>query len=379
MKFRDYFEITDRRTTVEGFLEVSAKIARSGIQEYYTGEFARSSLPLEYQADSSTVLRILRPETEVFDESVMRSFAHKPVTDGHPKEFVSASNVKDLQVGFSKHDVRREGSAVAVDLVIQDQNMIEQVEKGKNQLSAGYEADLVWASGVDDQHGVYDAQMHNIQPNHIAIVDVARGGSELKLNDSWPDKRDSQNQTQEVRKMATRVIDGIAVEFSDQAAGAYDKKVADLDATKGELDAASQQLTDMQAQVDKLQGLLDAEKEKALKSDELDSLISARLGLIDAAKKIASEVDYTGLNDNEIRIAAIKAKGPSLDLEGKSTDYLTAMFDSFSLQAPKDEGLEELNAGFKDGDKLDIVDESREKFLERSRNGWKKPIGTEVN
>jgi hypothetical protein len=381
MNFRDYGEITDRKITTEGFLEVGAKVARSGVQEYYAGEFVRDELPLEFQDDPNMVLQILRPEAEVFDERVLQAFAHRPVTDGHPREFVNSQNVKDVQVGFSKHNVRRDGSAIAVDLVVQDQQMIKQVREGQNQLSAGYKADVIWASGTDDQFGVFDAKMTNIQPNHIAIVDVARGGSELTLNDSWPaNKQDSQKNKTEDHKMATRVIDGITVEFSDQAAEAFDKKAAELEAKQGELDATSQKMTDMQAQIDKLQGLYDAEKENALKSDELDALVSDRMQLIDAAKKIAPKVDFKGLGDSEIKAAAIKVAAPTVDLTGKSADYVTAMFDSFAMREVKDKGLEKLNEGLKDDGELSLADEARKKFRERSENAWKKPFtATEVN
>jgi hypothetical protein len=365
--------------TSEGYLEVGAKVARSGIQEYFAGEFVRDELPLELQNDSGAIVRILRPEKEVFDERVLAAFAHRPVTDGHPAEFVNSKNVRDVQVGFSKADVKRDGSAIAVDLVVQDEQMIKQIQGGQNQLSAGYKADITWASGDDEQHGVFDAYMTDIQPNHIAIVDVARGGPELRLNDSWPNKQVSQKNKTEDHKMATRVIDGITIEFSDQAAEAFDKKAAELEAKQGELDATSQKLTDMQAQIDKLQGLYDAEKENALKSDELDSLVSARIDLIDAAKKIAPDVKCTGLSEQEIRVAAIKIVAPKIDLTDKSADYVTAMFDSFAMREVKDTGLDKLNKGLEDDGATNIADAAKQRYLERSRNAWKQPVFGEVN
>jgi hypothetical protein len=378
MDFRDIGEIVDRKLTAEGFLEASAKIARSGIQEYYAGEFMRDELPDSLQSDPNNVIRLLRPEHEVFDTRVLSAFAHRTVTDGHPPEFVSSKNIKKYQVGFSKEKVRRDGNAIGVDLVIQDQKMIRQIQEGQNQLSAGYGADVVWESGIDESDGIYDGYMTNIEPNHIAIVDVARGGPELRISDSWP-KGKPVGHKQGGLKMATRLIDGITVEFSDQAAEAYDKKAAELDAKQGELDATSQKMTDMQARVDKLEGELAAEKAKALKVEDVDRLVSERIMLVDAAHKIAPELECTGLTDSEIRVAAIKIAAPDLDLTDKSADYIAGMFQSFAVREPVDTGLEKLNQGLVGDSAADIVDEARNKFLERSRDGWRKPIGSEVN
>ena len=82
----DKAKVTTRRITDEGFLEVTAKVGRPGIQEYVKGfDFKDAKLPKHIaEKPDGTIIRLLRPETEVFDSESMASFEGKPVTNKHP-------------------------------------------------------------------------------------------------------------------------------------------------------------------------------------------------------------------------------------------------------------------------------------------------------
>jgi hypothetical protein len=386
MDFFDKGEITDRSINEDGFLEVSAKIARSGIQEYFAGEFVRDDLPSELREDPSTVIRILRPDKEVFSDDAMKSFAFRPVTDNHPSDFVNSKNVTNLQVGFSKGEVKRNDNKVEVDLVIQDQRMIEKVNEGKNQLSAGYRADIRWKSGLDNNHGVYDAQMVGIRANHIALVDNARGGPELRLSDSWEGTgsmdfktwtdnkitlygHNEWSEKKEARTMATRVVDGITVEFSEQGAEVVDKLLTQAEAMQAKVDASEIAVKDAKKKVDELQGKLDAEKAKALKSEDLDQMVADRAELIDKAKGLVEDVETKGLSDIEIKKAVVSKLADGIDVTDKSADYVNAMFDAFVLQTPqKKNGLKSAVRALQDDgeNEGDIVEAARKRFRDRS-------------
>ena len=67
MNLTDLHKLTDRKYTPEGYLLVTAKVARAGIQDYGIFEFEKSQLPghLASKPDD-TRLRLLRPDSEVF-------------------------------------------------------------------------------------------------------------------------------------------------------------------------------------------------------------------------------------------------------------------------------------------------------------------------
>jgi hypothetical protein len=74
------------RLTRDGYLTANVRIARTGIQTYTAGE-----LGLTDRA-ASDIVSVYRPASEVFHQDAMRSMAHRPITDGHPREAVTADN-----------------------------------------------------------------------------------------------------------------------------------------------------------------------------------------------------------------------------------------------------------------------------------------------
>src|SRR5690606_13036081 len=133
--------------------------------------------------DRPTV-RVYRPETEVFSKDALHTYAHRPVTLDHPDEAVTADNWKDYAIGQTGGEVARDGEFVRVPLVLMDSKAIEAVENGKRELSMGYSAELVFDSGVTPDGQEYDAIQKNLRMNHLAVVTMARGGSQLKIGDN---------------------------------------------------------------------------------------------------------------------------------------------------------------------------------------------------
>jgi len=164
------------RTTADGYLAVQPRIARSGIQTYHGYELGRPEL--------STV-RVYRPEEEVFHKDAMRSFAHRPVTVDHPPVMVDASNWKKYAVGHTGDEIIREGDAIRVPMLLLDAQAIADVKNGKKQLSAGYYTEIKWEKGTTPTGAAYDAKQTRIRANHVAVVALARGGSMLRLGDSF--------------------------------------------------------------------------------------------------------------------------------------------------------------------------------------------------
>jgi uncharacterized protein len=236
MEFLDTLTLDGPRRTQDGYLVASVKVARTGIQIYSGREVDPENK--QGMRDRAEV-RIFRPEAEVFSKDALASFAHRPVTVNHPSEAVTADNWRKYSVGMTGDEIARDGETVRVPMVVMDAAAIRAIESGKRQISQGYNCDLVWENGVTTDGLEYDAKQTNIRGNHTAIVDMARGGPELKIGDEKP--------------MKTILIDGHSVEVSDAAEiaikvvtdrlAAADAKVATLTSDKGASDNKVVELT----------------------------------------------------------------------------------------------------------------------------------------
>lgn len=176
------FEMQDRfsfgdaaniRITNDGYLVATPRIARTGIQLYRGSEVGRPDL---------AVVRVLRSEDEVFKDSAMHSMAHRPITDDHPKEMVTADNWAKYSKGQSGGEVARDGEFIRVPMAVMDAKVIKKIKDGKAELSVGYSCEIHWENGEFNGQ-TYDALQKDIKGNHIAVVDAARGGDLLRIGD----------------------------------------------------------------------------------------------------------------------------------------------------------------------------------------------------
>ncbi|HIH0917196.1 TPA: DUF2213 domain-containing protein [Vibrio cholerae] len=164
---------TSREYTPEGFLKVSGRAAKTGIQEYYAHELGLNDRPHD------AVVRVMRFENEVFSQSALDSYIGCDITIEHPETFVNAQNFKSESVGLIT-SAKRDGDFVLVDMIVKDQSAIDAIHSGKVELSAGYQCRYEPAP----QGASYDFIQRDIKVNHLAITDKARGGSQVRLNDS---------------------------------------------------------------------------------------------------------------------------------------------------------------------------------------------------
>lgn len=164
------------RKLADGRIAAVARFARSGVYTYNGSEVGRPDL--------STV-NVYRPDTEVFDQAAMASFAHKAITVGHPSQAVTADNWSANSVGWTEGKIARDGEFVEIPLMLADASAVRAYESGEaRELSAGYTSDLVWGDGVAPDGSAYQATMRTIRGNHIALVPQGRAGSSCRIGDS---------------------------------------------------------------------------------------------------------------------------------------------------------------------------------------------------
>ncbi|MER8827224.1 DUF2213 domain-containing protein [Mesorhizobium sp. M0938] len=312
MNLFDKITLDGIRRTSDGYLVADAKVARTGIQEYRGWEVGKPDM---------AVVRVYRPEAEVFSKDALHSYAHRPVTLDHPDEAVTADNWRDHAIGQTGGDVARDGEFVRVPLVLMDAKAIEAVQNGKRELSMGYSAELVFDSGTTPSGEAYDAIQTNLRMNHLAVVTMARGGSQLKIGD----------EKEKTMTLKTVTVDGIPVEVTDQGAAVITtllQRLADSTAasTKTLADHATA-IAGKDAELAKKDAEIDDLKSKVLDAKAIDARVTARADLITKAKAIAADIQTDGKSDDDIRKAAVVAKLGDAAVKEKPQAYIDARFD----------------------------------------------------
>lgn len=308
MFFDDLKTTGKTRITKDGYLVAVAKVARTGIQEYLGSE-----LGLDKE-----IVRVMRPESEVFHKDSLASFVGKPMTNDHPSESVTAETWKRDAIGAIGEEVMRDGDYIRVPLIMMDAAAIEDYKAGKRELSMGYEADIEFV-----EHADYDAIQKNIRINHIALVDKGRAGG-AKIGDAGGQKTNGQSQKTEVNPMTKKVKFGdVTIEVSEQAAEAIEALTEQLKTAKEEAQAAAdakdKELAEKDGEIEKLKG-------NSMTADKLDAAIAERVAIIADAKKIA-DLDYSKKSPADIRRAAVAAVIGDDKLKDKSDAYVEARFD----------------------------------------------------
>lgn len=211
LSLTDRAEVRGARITRDGYLVADALVARANnIQEYLAGE-----LGLTDRAPGE-VVRIFRPESEVFAADSMASAAHRPITIDHPPVMVDAKNWKQYARGEMGDEIARDGEFVRVPVKVMDAEAIESVLADRQEFSMGYGVDLDMTAG-SYKGQAYDGSVKNIRYNHLAACRTARGGAELRITD---ERRDDARHPMKDQTMKTIMIDGVPVADVSPAAEA---------------------------------------------------------------------------------------------------------------------------------------------------------------
>lgn len=314
----------ERRTTRDGYLIASARVAKGdNVQEYLADEMPDA---IGHGFQPGQVVRVFRPASEVFSRDTMRSFAHRPVTFGHPSEPVTADTWKQFSAGQSGEDVARDGDFIRVPMLVMDRAAIDAVNAGTSELSMGYNADIDWSAGKTPSGLAYDAIQRNIRNNHIAIVDRARAGHEARIGDTG-DQTQLPADKDEGRKMAdnlqTVVIDGLSVETTKQGAEGIAKLQQQVTDAKAETTTALEGIATKDAELAKRDAEIDDLKSKVMDAGALDKAVQERSDLVMKAKAIV-DADYSGMADAEIRKSVVASY---CDVSGKPEAYIDVRFD----------------------------------------------------
>jgi hypothetical protein len=373
--------------TAEGFLAGRAVVTSVGVFTYL-------------DADGKET-RELRPPEEVFDRESLDSMKLKPVVNDHPNEKVTDENVQKYQVGslgsnpsstVQEHDwdgsytdweKRTDGFHVAIDMIVNNSDAVNEVLNGKRALSMGYECEIEAAPPGSVWCGMaYDCIQRKIRYNHAAIVDAARAGDAacIRLDGADAVLLINHQSYQEDKAMKKIRIDGVDYDGDERLIQFYQEQKSRADAVEKVLEAAKADqksaLSTMEAERDTYKDRADkAEKElkeaKALAADpkRIDEAVKAKVILMAAADRAGVDVK-DGMSDIEIKKAVVLAKFPAAKLDGKDEVYITARFDAAleALDGDADAAAREVAAD----SSLNAGSEDRSDVNSAYKNMWKR-------
>lgn len=375
MFLKDRLKITSQRKyTDEGFLKVPARIARTGIQEYYAAEMnADTTDPME-------IIKVYRPPEEVFSQGSLDSFSTKPVTNNHPPVLVDAENAKEYSVGMSGPEITQDGDYVSAMLIVTDAEAIKNIESGKVELSNGYTSDVDWTPGISPEGEQYDAIQRNIKGNHIAIVERGRAGPSCKVADNQPSIEEN---------LMKITIDGVDYEVSDQAGQAVTKlqtRCTDMEKEAKEKDEEMKKKEDEMEEKEKeakkaedsLKAKLDDAKSKLPTADQIDKMVVDRADFLDSVRKVFPDISIEGKTQDAIMKEVVGVKCSSVQLDSVSEDYIKSRFDML-VETVNENSQQNLDQAFtrqvvdsnSDEDNRPASIKAREKMMADSKEAWK--------
>ena len=289
--------------TDEGFIRDKPIVGRVGLLTYM-------------RADGTTRIEY-RPPDEAFNADSLQSLMGKPITVGH-KAMVTSKNVDSVNpVGSVLTAGVADGDNIRADI------MIYKLDTNARELSCGYSLDLDETPGVTPDGKRYDAVQRNIRYNHVAIVGKGRAGN-ARLN--MDGEQVFCEESEEVNRMKKIKLDnGIEYDAAPEVVVAFDAMQSELQDEKKKAETLTAEKDVLQAKVDALKAEK-KEMEKAHK-DSIDAAINERVSMLEIAKNHNIDKVDT-LTNEDIKKAVITAvHGDSINLDGKSADYIQAMYD----------------------------------------------------
>jgi hypothetical protein len=321
----------NQTSTPEGFLIChNVPISRTGWYEYLGEEIGA-------QDQAGKVVKVYRSPEEVFKPAAMASFEGKILTDEHPPVPLTPDNATLYAKGAVQNVRQGSGEEIDLliaDLVVYDKALIDEIQEGKREVSAGY--DLVY---VDMGDGTY--QQQQIVGNHVAVVKSGRAGDRVAIKDSKPNLP-SKGETkmgkkydlpQRKKSLMTDFL--VAVGLKQIAMDSEPEKIAEaVDAIIEERGAATDE--DTQEPQTPPQNPAPAKDEAqaptvAPQDAKLDKLIALVTQLVTAEKKEASPEDAI-----DALISELEGQSNDDDEEESHTIPAESMDDEGPVSDPED-------------------------------------------
>ncbi len=317
------------KKTKEGYLKGTAYISKfNNVQRYFNQD---GSERLEF-----------RPKDEVLKQEALESLKGIVITCEHPREsFVDSTNVDKFTVGYTGESIIINENKVGINLTITHKDAIAQIQRGKRGLSVGYSLSLRREDGVFEGKK-YTHVQENIIANHLSIVQEGNAGPDVKINtDSIQNNTDSIQQYRvdsfefemenkevnmdsvkenEVKEIVEDKVEDKEVVEDKVEDKTEDKVEAIVTANTDSLESAIKNLNSLVEKLTIIKNNNDSDK-------GFQEAVFARCNLLDNAKRVINVDKLHDKSDRFVMEEVLKSKDKTLNLDGKSEDYVKARFD----------------------------------------------------
>jgi hypothetical protein len=281
-------------------------------------------------ADGST-RKEYRPPDEVFKPESMNTARMMAVADDHPPKRVDSTNAITIMRGTTGNDVHQDGIYLASTIAVHDGALIAKMERGKRQVSCGYDCRIDATPGVSPEGETYDVVQRDIVYNHLAVVDRGRAGSEVRVRMDAATMDD--DVTQHEDSHMDKLIEALAAKADAERKLA--EMTVDRDAQRKRADTAEATAESLRKDTDA------ANKARKDAEDTFNARVQARADLLAVAAKYLrtddKADDVTKLSDKDIKIAIVKRVDGD-DLTGKSDDWVSAACEGAIKRAERGAG-----------------------------------------
>lgn len=336
MRFTDSAKIGGVKKTKEGYLVATARVARTGVQNYLASELGDVATNAGFKPGD--VVRVNRPESEVFSDKSLNTLTRLPVTVDHPVDQVTSDNWNQYAVGDVGDAYARDGVWVVVNPMIKDSRGVEASQTTHKEISMGYTANIVESA----DKSIADFDQTDIVFNHLSLVPKGRAGEQARIGDSWGTAPIADNQKggtpshDEGGHMADStksVILGdavVQVPVTDAALIEQFKK----DSAKALTDAKAEHKTAIEAKDEEIGTLkADLAAAKAAAVIDVDKLVADRSALVTQVKAIDAKIDPAGKTDAELRKAAVASRLGDEMVADAGESEINGMFKAIAKDA----------------------------------------------
>lgn len=296
-------------------------ISKSGVFQYLG-----KSISPELEPDK--VYNVWRPEEELNNPETIESFRLTPWIPEHVMLGAGFSPAETVGVqGVTGETVEFFGDTLYSKLKLFGDDLKKLIKAGLKELSCGFRCQWVIQGGITPAGQAYDVIQKQIRGNHLASVESARMGSDVRVAmdravfaldsiDFTPNPNhngDDMPVTKEVQQAIDEAIKPLQI-----ALDAAEKKVEEMEKDKKENPFVKKTAEDMEAE----------EKEEADKKAKADEKSKAMDSAISALKKEVETLKSTAMDGNAVMKAFAEKQALAV-----SASQIVGAFDHSDLDA----------------------------------------------
>ena len=146
------------------------------------GVFPYLGSQISSELEPNKIYKVYRPMSEISAPETIESFDGIPLIDEHEMLGEGFTKYDDRPAGGIVYHTHAENGKLYGDIRIFSEQLKDEIESGKKELSMGYSCRYEPEKGVfNDEY--YDFIQRDLRGNHVALVNRGRMGSDVRVYD----------------------------------------------------------------------------------------------------------------------------------------------------------------------------------------------------